>query len=51
MPQMSPMNWILLFLFFTMFFLLINSLNYFMNNSNSPKTLKTSFKKSINWKW
>nr|WIL79955.1 ATP synthase F0 subunit 8 [Tenerus hilleri] len=51
MPQMSPMNWIILFIFFTVFFLLINSTNYFINNFNSPKIQKTSIKKSINWKW
>nr|AXS65723.1 ATP synthase F0 subunit 8 [Cucujoidea sp. 23 KM-2017] len=51
MPQMAPLNWLSLFIFFTVIFLIVNSLNYFMflytikNNNfkkNSPK---------LNWKW
>nr|QWB85886.1 ATP synthase F0 subunit 8 [Sachalinobia koltzei] len=51
MPQMAPLNWLTLFLFFSMIFFMYNSLNYFMFNYNSNK--KSIFKKKIlfNWKW
>nr|ALO70841.1 ATP synthase F0 subunit 8 [Philonthus fimetarius] len=51
MPQMAPLNWLSLFILFTMIFIIFNSMNYF--------SFKYSFKKSnfskkinkINWKW
>nr|QNP09847.1 ATP synthase F0 subunit 8 [Ochthebius sp. IBE<ESP> AN164] len=52
MPQMAPMNWILLFIMFTMIFLMFNSMNYFSfkyDNINKPAIKKKI--KSINWKW
>nr|YP_009995379.1 ATP synthase F0 subunit 8 [Ochthebius hasegawai]QNP09795.1 ATP synthase F0 subunit 8 [Ochthebius hasegawai] len=53
MPQMAPMNWMMLFLMFTIIFLVFNSLNYFsfkyMNkNTNNKFNLKKNF---LNWKW
>nr|AFQ62157.1 ATP synthase F0 subunit 8 [Endomychus coccineus] len=52
MPQMAPMNWINLFIYFVMLFIILNSINYFnylkMPNLNSnlvSKMLKN------NWKW
>nr|QUB02911.1 ATP synthase F0 subunit 8 [Polypedilum unifascium] len=53
---MSPMLWSLLFIYFTLLFLIFNILNYFnfipalSNNSSSIQT-STSTKKSLNWKW
>nr|QNP10100.1 ATP synthase F0 subunit 8 [Tympanogaster modulatrix] len=51
MPQMAPMNWLMLFLYFTLIFMIFNSMNYF---SFKYKILsKNFFKKNnfINWKW
>nr|QNP10009.1 ATP synthase F0 subunit 8 [Aulacochthebius sp. IBE<ESP> RA1155] len=51
MPQMAPMNWISLFIYFSMIFMIFNSLNYFSFKYN---ILSSNFKKSINklnWKW
>nr|AYW52632.1 ATP synthase F0 subunit 8 [Elateridae sp. JWH-2018] len=51
MPQMSPLLWINLFIFFIMVFLIFNSLNYF-SFSYKPQTMApSSTKKMINWKW
>nr|ALO76997.1 ATP synthase F0 subunit 8 [Psilothrix sp. PSI01] len=51
MPQMSPMNWIILFIMFTIIFLIINSNNYFMVKYSPIKATKTLIKNKINWKW
>nr|ALO77588.1 ATP synthase F0 subunit 8 [Scraptia sp. SCR01] len=49
MPQMSPLNWISLMLFFLLIYIIINILNYF----SLIYTNKLSFKKNktINWNW
>nr|QWB85758.1 ATP synthase F0 subunit 8 [Clytobius davidis] len=51
MPQMAPLNWLTLFLFFTFMFLTFNMMNFF-SFSYQPKMSK-EVKKSIklNWKW
>nr|QNP09756.1 ATP synthase F0 subunit 8 [Ochthebius sp. IBE<ESP> AN76] len=52
MPQMAPMNWIFLFMMFTMIFLMFNSLNYFSfkyTYLNKPNFFKKINK--LNWKW
>nr|QNP09977.1 ATP synthase F0 subunit 8 [Ochthebius yoshitomii] len=52
MPQMAPLNWIFLFIMFTMIFLIFNSMNYFSfkyltnYNKNFNKVLV-----KLNWKW
>nr|WDE20742.1 ATP synthase F0 subunit 8 [Callimerus inbasalis] len=51
MPQMSPLNWVSLFISFTMIFLLINSTNYFFINYNFSSKIKKLTLKKINWKW
>nr|QNP10061.1 ATP synthase F0 subunit 8 [Ochthebius peisonis] len=53
MPQMAPMNWIFLFIMFTMIFLMFNSLNYFSFKYKTNKTeeIKTNNKIKLNWKW
>nr|QHR79549.1 ATP synthase F0 subunit 8 [Necrobia ruficollis] len=52
MPQMSPMNWILLFVMFGVIFLIINSNNYFMVKYSFTYIItKTLLKNKINWKW
>nr|YP_010728414.1 ATP synthase F0 subunit 8 [Stictochironomus akizukii]WEF49642.1 ATP synthase F0 subunit 8 [Stictochironomus akizukii] len=54
MPQMSPMMWTLLFIFFSSLFLLFNTLNYFnyLPELFSTKTSQTFNKMpSLTWKW
>nr|AML25965.1 ATP synthase F0 subunit 8 [Staphylinidae sp. BMNH 1274222] len=51
MPQMAPMNWLLLFFMFITIFIMFNILNYYCF-TYTPKT--SSIKKessSISWKW
>nr|ALO70326.1 ATP synthase F0 subunit 8 [Atheta sp. 1 EF-2015] len=51
MPQMAPMNWLMLFFMFIMVFMIFNSLNYFCF-LYTPKLSKSSkISNSINWKW
>nr|YP_010032726.1 ATP synthase F0 subunit 8 [Dermestes ater]QOW08047.1 ATP synthase F0 subunit 8 [Dermestes ater] len=49
---MAPMNWLTLFIFFTISFLILNSMNFFQTNYSSmgSKSDKKTSKK-INWKW
>nr|ARH54094.1 ATP synthase F0 subunit 8 [Arachnobas tricolor] len=51
MPQMAPLNWTLLFIFFVFLFLFISILNYFLFKS-IPK-MKNLIKKIFpsSWKW
>nr|AXS65031.1 ATP synthase F0 subunit 8 [Curculionoidea sp. 14 KM-2017] len=51
MPQMAPLNWVTLFLFFILIFFMFNIMNYFM--SLPLKTFKKSSKTQIkiSWKW
>nr|WEG23140.1 ATP synthase F0 subunit 8 [Bithia sp. 1 HNL-2023a] len=54
MPQMSPINWLSLFIMFSITFLIINMMNYYMYNLNTPKfnlNFQFKLKKSLNWKW
>nr|QRV62430.1 ATP synthase F0 subunit 8 [Graptodytes pietrii] len=52
MPQMAPMNWIILYMMFSIIFILFNFMNFyiFMINKNTNKQ-KNIFKKNFNWKW
>nr|AYW52120.1 ATP synthase F0 subunit 8 [Harpalinae sp. 3 ACP-2013] len=54
MPQMAPMNWLILYFMFTIIFFLFNFLNYYLylikNTSNSIKN-NNFIKKTLNWKW
>nr|AMW67765.1 ATP synthase F0 subunit 8 [Semidalis aleyrodiformis] len=52
MPQMAPMNWILLFLMSILMFYLFSNLNYFINYK--PADFKNMNNIKINknlWKW
>nr|YP_009995314.1 ATP synthase F0 subunit 8 [Ochthebius atriceps]QNP09717.1 ATP synthase F0 subunit 8 [Ochthebius atriceps] len=51
MPQMAPMNWIMLFLMFTMIFLIFNSLNYFSFKYLPLNKSFTNKMNKLNWKW
>nr|QDH12212.1 ATP synthase F0 subunit 8 [Forcipomyia makanensis] len=52
MPQMAPINWLLLFIIFCLTYLLFNILNYYIYSpifkSSNKKSFKTYF---FNWKW
>nr|QUT08462.1 ATP synthase F0 subunit 8 [Exhippolysmata ensirostris] len=54
MPQMAPMMWLYLFMFFSMFFMFNLILNYFIKSpeklsfSTSPSSKNLM---SIKWKW
>nr|WLG71237.1 ATP synthase F0 subunit 8 [Rhithrodytes pantaleonii] len=52
MPQMAPMNWLILYILFSMIFLIFNFMNYY-SFLISKKTNKKNFymKKMLNWKW
>nr|YP_010999511.1 ATP synthase F0 subunit 8 [Ochthebius subinteger]WPM98436.1 ATP synthase F0 subunit 8 [Ochthebius subinteger] len=52
MPQMAPMNWLILFIMFSMIFMMYSSLNYFsfiylFNKSHNNIKLNNK----LNWKW
>nr|QNV11641.1 ATP synthase F0 subunit 8 [Platyptilia sp. DM741] len=52
MPQMMPINWILLFFFFIIIFIIFNMMNYYIFSikfkSNKSKKLDN---KMLVWKW
>nr|AXS66371.1 ATP synthase F0 subunit 8 [Cucujoidea sp. 12 KM-2017] len=51
MPQMAPMNWLTLMIFFSIIFMIFNSMNYFSFTYPSiTQSIKTS-KKFFSWKW
>nr|YP_009995392.1 ATP synthase F0 subunit 8 [Ochthebius himalayae]QNP09808.1 ATP synthase F0 subunit 8 [Ochthebius himalayae] len=53
MPQMAPMNWIMLFFMFSIIFMLFNVMNYFSfkYNNLSPKQLNNPLYHKLSWKW
>nr|YP_009442023.1 ATP synthase F0 subunit 8 [Cyclorhipidion bodoanus]AOY40244.1 ATP synthase F0 subunit 8 [Cyclorhipidion bodoanus] len=51
MPQMAPISWMSLYMYFTILFMLTCMMNYFMVKY-LPKTQTIKMKKNINfWKW
>uniref|UniRef100_UPI0030FE5577 ATP synthase F0 subunit 8 n=1 Tax=Prodasineura autumnalis TaxID=193254 RepID=UPI0030FE5577 len=53
MPQMAPMSWLTLFMFFSIALMMFSIMNYY---SYLPKTEETESLKSLivnkmNWKW
>nr|WRO45263.1 ATP synthase F0 subunit 8 [Odontomantis sp.] len=52
MPQMMPLNWLTLFMFFSILMILFNVMNYYMSNNKSYLISPIKNKiKTINWKW
>nr|ANJ70480.1 ATP synthase F0 subunit 8 [Hydroporus erythrocephalus] len=52
MPQMAPMNWMILYIFFSFIFILFNFLNYYLFMINSKKNnINKILNNSFNWKW
>nr|QWZ46417.1 ATP synthase F0 subunit 8 [Stenomorpha consobrina] len=52
MPQMAPLSWLTLMMFFIMLFLMLNIMNYFsFTHIIKPKKTSSISKFKINWKW
>nr|APX39277.1 ATP synthase F0 subunit 8 [Psylliodes gougeleti] len=51
MPQMMPLNWILLALFFTIIFYLFNNMNFYSFFYLSKKINFKIMPNKLNWKW
>nr|QGU84910.1 ATP synthase F0 subunit 8 [Gibbovalva kobusi] len=54
MPQMMPINWIILFLFFSIIFIMFIIMNYYNYNMNNKILKNNNFqfnKNKLNWKW
>nr|YP_010121893.1 ATP synthase F0 subunit 8 [Necrodes littoralis]QRF92669.1 ATP synthase F0 subunit 8 [Necrodes littoralis] len=51
MPQMAPMNWLILFIMFMMIFLMFNSMNYFSFKYPTKKSSSDKNLFKLNWKW
>nr|YP_006503860.1 ATP synthase F0 subunit 8 [Elodia flavipalpis]AFA46590.1 ATP synthase F0 subunit 8 [Elodia flavipalpis] len=54
MPQMAPINWLSLFIIFSISFLIFNMMNYYLFTPKMPKSnLMNSniLQNSLNWKW
>nr|YP_009338117.1 ATP synthase F0 subunit 8 [Lytta caraganae]ANG08414.1 ATP synthase F0 subunit 8 [Lytta caraganae]APB02807.1 ATP synthase F0 subunit 8 [Lytta caraganae] len=52
MPQMAPLNWLSLLIYFILIFLLTNSINFysFLYHSKATSMGKKS-QIELNWKW
>nr|YP_009968793.1 ATP synthase F0 subunit 8 [Arria pallida]QNC71416.1 ATP synthase F0 subunit 8 [Arria pallida] len=53
MPQMMPLNWFLLYSFFTLMLIIINMMNFYISFNKSSTKLKHKIlmMKKIIWKW
>nr|APX39159.1 ATP synthase F0 subunit 8 [Oulema erichsonii]APX39198.1 ATP synthase F0 subunit 8 [Oulema erichsonii]ARH54549.1 ATP synthase F0 subunit 8 [Oulema melanopus] len=51
MPQMAPLNWISLMIYFLLMFYMLNMMNYFINLYQPFKFKITKKTMTLNWKW
>nr|QWB85719.1 ATP synthase F0 subunit 8 [Stenodryas sp. N127] len=51
MPQMAPMNWLTLFIYFTMMLLLFNTVNFYSFLYKIKQLKKSKKQINFNWKW
>nr|APX40645.1 ATP synthase F0 subunit 8 [Crioceris asparagi] len=51
MPQMAPLNWVSLFVYFILIFLIFNVSIYFIHLYQPNKMDTKVYTKKINWKW
>nr|YP_010238876.1 ATP synthase F0 subunit 8 [Anoplophora horsfieldi]QTE20925.1 ATP synthase F0 subunit 8 [Anoplophora horsfieldi]QTV20877.1 ATP synthase F0 subunit 8 [Anoplophora horsfieldi] len=51
MPQMAPLNWLMLFMFFLFIFFTFNILNFYSFNYNIKFSKKMKSILNYNWKW
>nr|YP_009926449.1 ATP synthase F0 subunit 8 [Saron marmoratus]QNH68792.1 ATP synthase F0 subunit 8 [Saron marmoratus] len=51
MPQMGPIMWLYMYIFFLTLFLFFLTLNYFIGAPKKTHTEMKTPKPSLNWKW
>nr|QEJ81491.1 ATP synthase F0 subunit 8 [Luciola sp. FM23] len=51
MPQMAPLSWLNLFMFFIMIFMMFNLMNYFSFMYKSKELEQKKNTKLYTWKW
>nr|AND96503.1 ATP synthase F0 subunit 8 [Milichus apicalis] len=51
MPQMAPINWLMLLIYFSIIFMMFNVMNYYAFNYNIKSFTFKKKKMSLNWKW
>nr|YP_009727423.1 ATP synthase F0 subunit 8 [Diamesus osculans]QIA46737.1 ATP synthase F0 subunit 8 [Diamesus osculans] len=51
MPQMAPMNWLILLIIFMIIFMMFNVLNYFSFKYPVKKNFNKKLSSKLNWKW
>nr|AND96383.1 ATP synthase F0 subunit 8 [Onthophagus schwaneri] len=51
MPQMAPINWLLLLFYFSLIFMIFNVLNFYSFNYNIKTFYFKKKKTLLNWKW
>nr|YP_010362100.1 ATP synthase F0 subunit 8 [Batocera rubus]QUB01617.1 ATP synthase F0 subunit 8 [Batocera lineolata]UNQ87660.1 ATP synthase F0 subunit 8 [Batocera rubus] len=51
MPQMAPLSWLTLFIYFLIIFFIFNIMNFFIFNYNIKIKQKSKKLISFNWKW
>nr|QWK41053.1 ATP synthase F0 subunit 8 [Tenomerga trabecula] len=51
MPQMAPMNWLIMFLMFNLYFILFNTLSFFQISYKLKMTKNNFLIKTKSWMW
>nr|AOY40049.1 ATP synthase F0 subunit 8 [Scolytinae sp. BMNH 1040341] len=51
MPQMAPISWITLYLFFSFLFIVTCILNFYIFKYPPQSSITQSGKTTFNWKW
>nr|APX39610.1 ATP synthase F0 subunit 8 [Cryptocephalus androgyne] len=51
MPQMAPLNWLTLFILFSIYVLMFSAMNYFFYMKPPTKAFSQKKKKFHNWLW
>nr|AMW67881.1 ATP synthase F0 subunit 8 [Nipponeurorthus fuscinervis] len=52
MPQMAPISWLTLFMYFSILMIIFSIMNFYIFSYNSPIVKNLKFKmNSLNWKW
>nr|APX39982.1 ATP synthase F0 subunit 8 [Cryptocephalus cynarae] len=51
MPQMAPLNWLTLFLMFSIHVMVFSSINYFFFMKTPNETFTKKSKSLNNWSW
>nr|AND96168.1 ATP synthase F0 subunit 8 [Tragiscus dimidiatus] len=51
MPQMAPLNWLFLFFYFLLIFMIFNTLNYYSYIYPIKSMIIKTKKNFLSWKW